>query len=576
MAQRFFPKSSAAAPGVIDNPFKILKNMLDLVGASSFRESNQRSSLSVVDRMTISKGAVRVLEEHLTAFNTTFSSKTWGPKGKEILGALLNEIEPIFQDITSIAPAKSDYSSQIQESFQKCIKKILKEEIINEKEEENIQSQIHQQRGILADPVVENRFTEAGVKFIETISIVPMGNMSGSYLEQLLTQKGLQQGNEALIATTKSPPSLRVSANKKEENLQAIAINLQRHELKVEKGKPEVIMRSGAPCTHGREYNGKKCSLGELEDLRKGKADKTERANIQKEIDIRIGCSTAQALPKVLASIKEMMSDPTKRAIAMRTGTFLHVEQSFLSHLDKSEHHMIQEERAAFKNITENLQVRFGDAESLVVRTDGKIIVTLKKEAGKNDTDDRTFSVLAPLFLQGVNEKQSLGNLVGKVDPLQDDINTEGYELLKTYILNNFSYGQSTPEIEELSRHFHGSQTQVSKDVSGMLLIQDVTRILGGMMGINCKSGKDRTGMVFCYMQSRKALEVFKGKGGEVLRKAEEYAKKVQDKLSEGLSYYVTGLNTGKKDGYSFNPFQRMFLPEWFNLKAKLCANVKS
>ena len=125
--------------------------------------------LTEVDRMTTSTGAIRVLEEHLTALGS-LDSISEKPKCKEILRTLASEIEPIFQDITSINPSKGEYSSQIQESFQKCIKKLMKEGVINKEQEKKIQSQIHEQRGILAAPVVKNSFSEAGVEFIETIA----------------------------------------------------------------------------------------------------------------------------------------------------------------------------------------------------------------------------------------------------------------------------------------------------------------------------------------------------------------------------------------------------------------------
>ena len=544
---------------------KVLKNL----------RLQTNSSPVELNTMTPSRQDKRVLEAHLTALVKTLPDTVFtNLKGENILQTLSDKIEPIYREITENNPTDTKYSSEIKASFQKCIKTLVKEGLIDEAQYKGIQSQIHQQRGICADPVVENSFTEAGITFTEKKSVVSTGGFGGEYLEQFLLEKQLTDQNESLIDTAKNPPQLRVSKNRNDTKLQGVLTNLQKHTCKIGE-EVDVKMRSGVPCTHGRLYKDKKCSLRDLEGL-KGSSKGGELMDIQNEIDIRIGCSTAQALTKVVASIKEMMIDPQKREIAIRTGTFLHVEQSYLSHLDKSENAMIQEEREAFKNITENLTVKFGDTESVTVDDKGKTVVTLKKEKEWEGCDEKNFSVLAPLFVQGVNEKQSLGNMTGKEDPLQDDINIESHKVLKKYMQDNFNEKDIQTGLNNLGKHFHKNAIKSFKDMDGMLLLTKITKELGGITGINCKSGKDRTGMVFCYLESRQALEVFQITKKATVEKATAYANKVQDNLASGISYDITGLNTGEDNGYAFNILQRQFLPEVFRVDPKLCGNVGS
>ncbi|MEI8125358.1 MAG: hypothetical protein WCG42_06355 [Parachlamydiaceae bacterium] len=52
--------------------------------------------------------------------------------------------------------------------------------------------------------------------------------------------------------------------------------------------------------------------------------------------------------------------------------------------------------------------------------------------------------------------------------------------------------------------------------------------------------------------------------------------KDLQEELLAGNSYQITGLNTGKGNGYAFNIFQQSFLPSELTPPPGLCGHVES
>jgi hypothetical protein len=548
--------------------------------------------VSSLDKKT-PKGAMRVLEVHLAAFEAAgIGDKCADNPGAEILQKLSKEVDNIFNEIGKFGAGDGDYSSRIKKAFDSCVEKLEKEGVIKGGGEGGFKAQLNVQRGNCADTTVTNGFTEGGVQFKEKCSVVETGSLAGDFMEKFLKAKGIDD-TEGLVEAAKNPPKLRTSETKKYKSLQAVVTNLQKAVFYVGDKIASITLRSGAPCTHGRKYNGKKYSMDELKALEKQevvKLDKLEKGGtstliaaqrtkveaIQKEMDIRLGCITAQALSKVSASIEEMVKDPGKLAKAVDSGTFLHVEQSFLSSLEPKENHMIQEERDAFRNITQNLKVEFGDAKSVDYQDDGTIVLTLKRPEGGVLTADRKFDVLVPLFVQGVNEQQAIRRPLPAVlkNTLEHDINTESHDALRGYMFKS-KVPDTLEMITELDRVFAPGKERTFQDGELVQTLQNFTELLGGVTGINCKSGKDRTSMVFCYLQAQKAIEHFKSRGGEMKEKAVAFAEKVQEKLQEGVSHYITGLNTGVV-GYAFSALQRLFLPSWFKVKAALCGKGPS
>ena len=75
-----------------------------------------------------------------------------------------------------------------------------------------------------------------------------------------------------------------------------------------------------------------------------------------------------------------------------------------------------------------------------------------------------------------------------------------------------------------------------------------------GIRGVSCKTGKDRTG-----------AEVNDALASEAEKTDKTKKHNVRDKLAGGISYRITGENTGKHNAYAFNWLQQKFLPpEWF------------
>lgn len=53
----------------------------------------------------------------------------------------------------------------------------------------------------------------------------------------------------------------------------------------------------------------------------------------------------------------------------------------------------------------------------------------------------------------------------------------------------------TTPALLALNRHYSPGTPRAAKDVEAVWLVRGAVHELGGVRGINCKSGKDRTAM---------------------------------------------------------------------------------
>jgi|GEM_PF-3696320 len=510
------------------------------------------------DRTSGSGGALRILAEHLSAFE---KMRVYDTIKEEPLRRLTTQLNSILKEMETSPSSPNKYGSEIQKAFQNAIQTLSKE--IRKPVEINL----HVQRGVWVDKSVKASHTientiigedgeviKESLKVEETQTVVNT-KIGKNYLKQAL-------GKDEDPAKYLPPPdipndALRVSASKKDENLQGILINLQIHTA-THDGKTETILQSGAPATHGM-----KPSIESLEKEAQSN-DPAISDSAKAKIKLRTQLATAQALPKVIEAVRQIIKDPQKLEIALETGSFLHVEQSLLSSRDKKERGLILEAQKAFANISKNLTVKFGGEESVTVNGD-KITVTLPKPPGKNIPDSKEYGVTSVLFLQGVNEKQSLGNFSSgfRSDPLQDEINAKGLNDLAGYYqkVQRVDTQKIPSKMDDLRKHFSSETVRYTKDFKGLDLIQDLTISLGGISGFHCKSGKDRTGRVYAYELGRR------------LGKTEEERTKIANALGgkDSLAYYNTGVNTGKRRGYAFNRLQLLFIPARLRPSVSLC-----
>ena len=119
-----------------------------------------------------------------------------------------------------------------------------------------------------------------------------------------------------------------------------------------------------------------------------------------------------------------------------------------------------------------------------------------------------TFQVRIPivpvLFSQGVNEWQSLANLVGN-NRLQHTLNKRALRALQGYasLYNTYTEGSASKAVLRVRRRTKtllseldatiGKQQQGKKEFGILAAAADCCRLLGGGRVIMCKSGKDRT-----------------------------------------------------------------------------------
>jgi hypothetical protein len=101
-------------------------------------------------------------------------------------------------------------------------------------------------------------------------------------------------------------------------------------------------------------------------------------------------------------------------------------------------------------------------------------------------------------------------------------------------------------------------------DLSISRNLMKAAKELHATYGILCKSGKDRTAQGVADLFVEELKSSFDQAEMDDLRKA----------VQEGVSYKITGLNTGKSNGYAFNLYQRNCLPKdlrpnWW----KLCSS---
>ncbi|KNC48704.1 type I inositol-3,4-bisphosphate 4-phosphatase [Thecamonas trahens ATCC 50062] len=169
------------------------------------------------------------------------------------------------------------------------------------------------------------------------------------------------------------------------------------------------------------------------------------------------------------------------------------------------------------------------------------------------------------LFTQGINEMQTMANLLGG-SKLQEDINAESLSRLQSFYSRWVKYhfgGEATsvamrvlPELSEINASMQGLADEVQssrseKNAQILTRAADLTRtLLGGRVTV-CKSAKDRTSMSVTFEQSRVLQQkhaLVDGVTPETLMRA------------HGVRRDNAFLNIGRHS-YAFNALQTFLLP---------------
>lgn len=443
----------------------------------------------------------------------------------------------------------------------------------------------------------------------------------------------------------------RPSQLKKDEELQGVTINGHQHSLSISKGgvdKQVVVQRSGAWAVHGGfkpkasiiklksqldqaksnfeilSFHDDPKKLAEAEDnLRKfikemgvklpsgldkaaTRAEKIKlyqkayQAAIQQceqRLATRRDLAISQGLPKVVQSLSTMAKDEQSLKMALATGSFLHVEESFLSGKDSHEKSMMEDMSATVDYLRENAEVTFeaGLTEPKIKVSDDPNNPTITIILPKPDPPpgqpatalDRPFKLQIAMFNTGINESQVLGSAGGSQDELQIALNTNSLNVMNEYVKDLVS--KLPPDNERqaiieawdnLENHYKDGSHRDAVDTRGQELRVDLLQAMHAGIGVLCKSGKDRTGektgSILARGMSRELAPPKKADAEIQVRDARVFSKPpkpgektvssrkaVEDdlhqQLDRGISYRNTGLNTGKGDGYALNAFQQRF-----------------
>lgn len=284
---------------------------------------------------------------------------------------------------------------------------------------------------------------------------------------------------------------------------------------------------------------------------------------LREEISMRRDFCISQALPELIASITQSANNKQSLEAAIAAGSFLHVVEGLLSHLDGKEKAMIEDMKDVLDYLSKNLSITFTEpGEETSIKVDegdqGKPKITLKLAAPNDSLVGHTLRLTAIYFNTAVNEMQTIGQLMGiGATELQDEIVADGLKTLYAYGLTALK--GKPKRIQEVALgsirdHYSERGSRKTKDITGMKRREELVKLLGGQLSFKCKSGKDRTGV-----------------------KVSEFFGTHSDQLLRGISYYLTSVNTGKKQGYAFNQFQRRFIPEELTRPPEeLCSQCES
>jgi hypothetical protein len=370
-------------------------------------------------------------------------------------------------------------------------------------------------------------FTAADQRFTEKAKVIDC-SIAGKYL----TLNGKTYEAE-IIKTNKG--GIRPSSSRTVRSAQGMMTNGWVHTLYDKNGKViDFEFRSGAFAVHNR-------NIGDPKDL--------------------LTLSIAQALPKVVASVKKIACDPAAKNAAARTGRFLHAETSLLSDEFEEDRPLIKSMEKALKHLSHNLVIRFQqDAEETIsIGPDTQITVTLPSPKELNGAEFRTEILF---FTQGVNARQSKAHAfsLSKRKSLQDKINKKNLKRLISY-----AEGRPNQAIIRLSEHYGPRGRRKAKDLAGLKLVREAVKSLGGGTGTVCKSGKDRTGMKVCLNLSESASE-----------QTGANQRQMFEELIRGISLAITGYNTGQPPAYAFKKRLLAALPKALRPPSGLCGKTAS
>lgn len=190
-------------------------------------------------------------------------------------------------------------------------------------------------------------------------------------------------------------------------------------------------------------------------------------------------------------------------------------------------------------------------------------------------------TITSVLFTQGINEMQSLANMVGHAGvSMQSKINSSSFRALVGYY-NRFttcgvglhaetSVGSHPDEILRNLRQSVEGENSASKNTCILFHAEDAVRSMNGGRVTFCKSGKDRTAMSATLEQARLLVqrkrqvlqEIETGSSGGADSGPLEEVKEAANIMREfGVRIEIARKNVGRTK-YSFNSIQRKLLPE--------------
>jgi hypothetical protein len=287
-------------------------------------------------------------------------------------------------------------------------------------------------------------------------------------------------------------------------------------------------------------------------------------------------------------SLDKMSKNPIALDTAVAAGSFLHVAEGFLSHLDSSEKTMLEDMKGTMDYLSENCKVAFirDILHPQVILEEGKIVIRLPQPENYAANAPSTLGLSALYFNTGVNENQSKGHLFKKYDILQAAINADSMNKLYAYgekLNQDHSFHPSLDMYAAkmaLDTHYGSGKdkSRAAKDMQGYKLRVDFVKACAGMVSIKCKSGKDRTGIAVVNLLKAAVTHKLRLAAAEADFQplGKEQAEKLKREIEGGISHHITGLNTAKGDAYAFNAFQSTFLPEEMTPERRLCASRAS
>lgn len=524
------------------------------------------------------------------------------PKDPDKIHAFVeNKINNTLGD-SQLGKPTAALAKNIHKDFTRAIDKYAKKENLSNQEKKELlqkfQTEFDKARGKFI-PVTLDRAFKVSKDLGESYTLSEQSSnldtsLGASYLEKAGLQENGSQAYQSQIEFIHEYQNcgVRTSPLKNQAEAQGMLINGRKHMIKQGQQEIAAVQRSGAFAIHGsgkigldrlksiqEEAKTNPAALDKLGKLWKIHDHAEIEIKLAAEIKRRTDLTVAQALPKMASAIQDMLKDPEKLKQAIKTNEFFYVEQSFLSTGNAGERAMVEDMQGAINHIRENVSVRIStdlSAQGVEIDAQGKIIMTLYAENSKATGKD--FKLNPVLFVHGVNEFQSIAN-VFNADAVayQDSINAQGKDLLLKRA-EDLGLSESLA-IQNLGQHYSPENERRGKDMEGMRLVSQVTTALYGSRGINCKSGKDRTGTeannTLAYAAVLHLAKHNTKFAPSDQSKAQLY-RAIKRNLDGGISYAITGQNTGKHNAYAFNDFQYPTLPEAWRPRKDFCGNVPS